>query len=237
MMRATREIEKTIENMLNKYTIKVEERDGVYGLRVHPQPTEEDLETLRSIKGEMIDYLLKREEERRIAYAEWKERLKEHNEEIESIDSPIFDSVISMLENATYEEKRDFWKKIEHYRGLIFNGDDIRITIELGRGLWRPYLIVPDYGLCEYGSEASETFLAPNDYRRAFFERLRALLSTPEIQEYLLGEEGLEDYINTEEDRRLVDALSMGASMDMETGRIEGFDPDVESGFEGDWDE
>lgn len=234
--------ENELERLFETYVIevvndrgaRVRGKDVVDGerlkLKVYPQPSEEDIEIMKELKDIIVEYIFQKQEEAEREYEKWKEEVSEYQQEMEELESPIYDALSDMLENASYEEERRFWEKVEYKRGLAFIGDDPFIAIALSRSLWKPYIIVPHFGLCEFGSKAANLYIPPNSYLIDAFKRLENLLSTLEIQEYLLGKEGLRDYFDTADDRRLVEALNNGASMDMETGRIIGFDSDADFG-------
>jgi hypothetical protein len=76
----------------------------------------------------------------------------------------------------------------------------------------------------DYGSAIVREAMAPyrSHWLRGTYERLAEVLEMN--RDYILGAEGVAAIAETAEDRRLVDAIAAGATMDPTTGVIRGFD-------------
>lgn len=81
-------------------------------------------------------------------------------------------------------------------------------------GKYKVYWMTPQ-GLCEEGSSLADKYKERNT---KLFAKIELLVDR--FQEFLLGEEGIRRYIETIDDRRLVQIIANGGAMDMKTGEI-----------------
>jgi hypothetical protein len=124
------------------------------------------------------------------------------------------EKIIQEIENLPVVEKIETLEEICKKYSYAYLSEPT-ITICMSRGRYEVFWLLPGIGLAEEGSPASQEF--PNRDIETF-RKIQFLVE--KFQEFLLGEEGIQKYKETEEDRKLVRALEHGAKMNPNTGEI-----------------
>jgi hypothetical protein len=124
------------------------------------------------------------------------------------------EKIINEIENLSPLEKIEFLEQMRKKYSYAYISEP-SVTVKMSRGLYEVFWLLPGVGLVEEGSEYSKEF---PDRDVELFRRIQFLVET--FQKFLLGEEGIQRYVETEEDRKLVKALEHGAKIDLNTGEI-----------------
>jgi hypothetical protein len=122
--------------------------------------------------------------------------------------------IIDWIENLPLIEKLEVIEGIAKKYSYTYISEP-SITVKMSRGMYDIFWLLPGVGLVEEGSEYSTEF---PDRDVELFRKIQFLVQT--FQKFLLGEEGIQRYIETEEDRKLVKALEHGAKIDLNTGEV-----------------
>ena len=132
------------------------------------------------------------------------------------------ENIMNMIKNLPIEEKIKFHDIYCKKHKLVFISEPT-IMISLSQGVYTPYWLIPGEGEAEHNSPLVKTAVSEKHYLNSVMKNLKKLLKQKEIQIYL-DPDWEKEYLETAEDRRLVQSIQKGARYNSETGRIEGFD-------------